>query len=204
MSTQLAQLRPRLATAAIWSFGFVALLWLIEIIDFILPLRIDANGVRPLSPGGLWGILFAPFLHDDWGHLISNSGPALILTFVLILTSGTKVWAEATAIIWLASGLGTWLIGGIGTNHIGASGVIFGWVTFLILRGIFARRISQILLGIVIAVAYGYVLIGVFPSAPGVSWQGHLCGALGGVIAAIFLGKRSLQGTAESNKALRW
>ena len=82
------------------------------------------------------------------------------------------------------AGLGTWLVAGAGTSHIGASGLVFGWLTYLVVRGFFARRPGQIVLGIVLFVMYGSVLWGVLPGQPGISWQGHLFGAVGGVLAA--------------------
>lgn len=184
--------RPRALTAAIWAGSFVALLWVIEIIDALMQQRLDNNGVRPLTVDGLWGILFAPVLHDDWAHLISNSVPAFVLTFVIIASSGTMVWIEATAMIWVGAGVGTWLLGGLNSNHVGASSLIFGWVAFLVLRGVFARKLSEILIGVVIAAVYGYIIWGVLPTNPAVSWQGHLCGAIAGVMAAAILGRRSL------------
>ncbi len=185
--------RSRLLTAAVWGGGFVALIWAIEIIDAIMNQRLDNNGVRPWTVDGLWGIVFAPVLHSDWAHLISNTVPAFVLTFVIVLSSGTMRWLEATAIVWVTAGAGTWLIGGLNTNHVGASSLIFGWVAFLVLRGVFAKKLSEIAIGIVIAAVYGYLIWGVLPTAPGVSWQGHLCGAIGGVIAAVVLGRRSVQ-----------
>lgn len=184
--------RSRFITAAAFSGGFVALLWVLEIIDALTNQRLDDNGVRPWTLDGLWGIIFAPLLHSDWAHLISNTVPAFVLTFVIVVSSGTTRWLESTAIIWVTAGAGTWLIGGLNTNHIGASSLIFGWVTFLVLRGIFARRMGEIAIGVVIAAVYGYLVWGVLPLTPGVSWQGHLCGAIGGVIAAVILGRRSV------------
>lgn len=184
--------RPRFITAAIWGGGFVALIWAIEILDAIMNQRLDDNGVRPWTVDGLWGIVFAPVLHSDWAHLISNTVPALVLTFVIVVSSGTMRWLEATAIIWVTAGVGTWLIGGLNTNHIGASSLIFGWVAFLVFRGVFAKKLSEIAIGVVIAAIYGYLIWGILPTVPGVSWQGHLCGAVGGIIAAVILGRRSV------------
>ena len=115
--------------------SFVALLYIIEIADQLTGHALDRNGIRPLETDGLKGILFAPLLHADWAHLLANTVPALVLGFLVTLAGMARfVWA--TAIIWILGGLGTWLIGGIGscalgTNHIGASGLIFGWLTFL-------------------------------------------------------------------------
>lgn len=174
--------------------GFVALLYLIEAVDQVGGHRLDHNGIRPLETDGLWGVLFAPLLHANWGHLLANTGPALVLGFLVTL-AGLSRFLLATAIVWVFGGLGTWLIGNVGsscgpTDHIGASGLIFGWLAFLVVFGLFTRRIWQILVGLVVLVLYGGILWGAVPVlnvCGGVSWQGHLCGAIAGVAAAYLL-----------------
>jgi len=174
--------------------SFVALLYLIELIDQLSGHALDRNGIRPLETDGLTGIIFAPLLHANWQHLIANTVPALVLGFLVTLAGMARfVWA--TTIIWIAGGFGTWLIGGIGTcpiqsNHIGASGLIFGWLAFLLVFGWFTRNFWQIVIGLVVLIAYGSVLWGALPvlnGCGGVSWQGHLCGAIAGVLAAYWL-----------------
>ena len=173
---------------------FVALLYVIEILDTLSGHALDRNGIRPLETRGLEGILFAPLLHANWGHLIANTVPALVLGFLVTLAGMARfVWA--TAIIWILGGLGTWLIGGLGscalpTNHIGASGLIFGWLTFLLVFGWLTRHIWQIVTSLVVLFVYGGILWGAVPvldRCGGVSWQGHLCGAIAGVLAAFWL-----------------
>lgn len=163
--------------------GFVLALYVIEIADAISGQHIQNAGVTPRTLDGLWGILFAPVLHDDWAHLIANTIPVLILGY-LVLVSGISRGLEATGIIWVVGGVGTWLFAGANSNHVGASVLIFGWVTYLLVRGFFTRSFTQILIGVVVFVIYGGVLWGVLPSDPQVSWQGHLFGAIGGVVAA--------------------
>ncbi len=175
--------------AAVVSLGFVALLWLIEIADAASGQRIDDNGIYPRELDGLRGILFAPLLHGDWDHLIANTVPALVLGF-LTLSHGVGRGLAATAIIWLVGGVGTWLTGGTATDVIGASVLIFGWLTYVIARGLFTRHVGQILIGLVVFVVYGAALWGVLPSRPDVSWQGHLFGAIGGLLAAWLLARR--------------
>ncbi|WP_235734517.1 rhomboid family intramembrane serine protease [Nocardioides alcanivorans] len=179
----------RVSDAALVIGVFVGVLWVLEIVDTILNNRLDRLGIEPLQADGLWGILFAPLLHSGFGHLIANTIPALVLGF-LILLSGGPVWARATGTIWLIGGVGTWLTGGANTLHLGASVLIFGWLTFLLLRGFFNRNVLQILLGLVVFVIYGGVLWGVLPTTPGVSWQGHLFGAIGGGLAAFWMAER--------------
>jgi membrane associated rhomboid family serine protease len=187
----------------VWMVGgatiitFVALLYLIEAWDQVTGEHLENNGIRPLETDGLTGILFAPLLHANWGHLVANTVPALVLGFLVTLT-GMARFFWATAIIWILGGLGTWLIGNIGaqcpyvgvtceTNHIGASGLIFGWLTFLIVFGFFTRHAWQIVTGIVVLFVYGGILWGALPGTFGVSWQGHLCGGIAGVVAAYLL-----------------
>jgi membrane associated rhomboid family serine protease len=186
----------------VWRVGgatiisFVALLYLVELIDQLFGHRLDVNGIRPLQADGLWGILFAPLLHASWPHLIANTVPALVLGFLMTL-AGLSRFLWATAIVWIAGGFGTWLTGNVGgcgleSDHIGASGLIFGWLTFLIVFGWLIRRVWDIIIGLVVAFAYGGVLFGALPvldSCGGVSWQGHLCGALAGVLAAYLLSR---------------
>ena len=173
---------------------FVALLYLIELADLLSGHRLDRNGIRPLEIDGLKGILFAPLLHADWGHLVANTMPALVLGFLVTL-SGLARFVWATAIIWIVGGLGTWLLGGIdrcplATNHIGASGLIFGWLAFLLVFGWLTRHLWQIGVSLVVMFVYGGILWGAMPAlngCGGVSWQGHLSGAIAGVLAAYWL-----------------
>lgn len=186
--------KPAWQTGGATVVGFVALLYLVEAFDQLSGHRLDGNGIRPLQTDGLWGVLFAPLLHAGWAHLLANTGPALVLGFLVTL-AGLSRFLWATAIVWIVGGLGTWLIGNVGsscgpTDHIGVSGLIFGWLAFLVVFGWFTRSVWQILVGVVVMVLYGGILWGAVPvlnMCGGVSWQGHLCGALAGVLAAYLL-----------------
>jgi membrane associated rhomboid family serine protease len=186
--------RPGWMVGAATILTFVALLYLIELVDELSRHSLDANGIRPLETDGLWGIIFAPVLHANWQHLMANTVPLLVLGFLMTL-AGLSRFVWATAIVWILGGLGTWLIGDWGsscgpTDHIGASGLIFGWLAFLLVFGIFVRRFWDIFIGVVVLVGYGGVLLGAMPvlgRCGGVSWQGHLCGAIAGVAAAYVL-----------------
>ena len=186
--------RPAWKVGGATIVSFVVLLYIIELFDQLSGHSLDRNGIRPLEADGLWGIIFAPLLHANWQHLAANTVPALILGFLVTLAGMSRfVWA--TAIIWIVGGFGTWLIGDVGgctleTNHIGASGLIFGWLAFLLVFGWFTRHIWQIVTGIVVLIVYGGILWGAVPvldRCGGVSWQGHLCGAIAGVFAAYWL-----------------
>lgn len=171
---------------ALWVAGFTLVLWVLEVVDAILGNSLDSYGVRPRSDEGLLGILFAPLLHGGFGHLWANTIPVLVLGFLTLL-SGVARGLLATAVIWLVAGAGVWLVGGGNTVHIGASGLVFGWIAYLVLRGFLNRRNIEVLVGVGVLILYGGVLVGVLPGQPGVSWEGHLFGAVGGVCAAMVL-----------------
>ena len=186
--------RPTWRVGGATILTFVALLYLVELIDQLLNHSLDVNGIRPGQTDGLWGIIFAPLLHANWQHLAANTVPLLILGFLVTLVGLSRfVWA--TAVIWILGGFGTWLIGNMGsscgpTDHIGASGLIFGYLAFLLVFGIFVRRFWDIVIGLVVLFLYGGVLLGAMPvlhQCGGVSWQGHLSGAVAGVVAAYLL-----------------
>jgi membrane associated rhomboid family serine protease len=143
---------------------------------------LDADGIRPRRFDGLDGILWAPLLHHGWQHLVLNTVPVLVLGF-FALAGGVGQFIAVTGTVWLVGGFGTWLMGSPGV-HLGASILIFGWLVFLLVRGFLARSPGQILLAVVLFVMWGGVLWGVLPGAEGISWEGHLSGAAGGLIAA--------------------
>jgi membrane associated rhomboid family serine protease len=172
------------AKAPITAVGsLVGVMWVSELLDTAVGHRLDRYGVQPRTLVGLRGIPFAPFLHVGWQHLIGNTVPFAILG-VLIALSGVVRFAKANVIIGLCSGLGMWLFGATGSVHLGASGMVFGYLGHLLSRGFFDRRFGQIVLGAIVGVVYGGLLWGVLPTNTGVSWQGHLFGFLGGVVAA--------------------
>lgn len=188
---------PGLLSAAIGAaslpLGLVAVLWTIEIADRILPGDWERAGIEPRTDDGLLGVVLAPLLHADWSHLISNTVPLLVLGF-LLATAGPRTFASVTTVIWLAGGVAVWLFAGADTLHIGASGVVFGWIGFLVTRGVFSRSVGQIVIGIAVLVLYGSTLLGVLPGQEGISWQGHLFGAVAGICAAwAFAERRSVE-----------
>ena len=164
------------------TLSFVALLYAVEGVDTVSNHDLDGAGVRPRTAAGLEGIVFAPVLHANWAHLIGNTLPVIVLGLLTLLT-GIGRGLAATAIVWVVAGIGTWLTGASGSVHIGASVLVFGWLTYLISRGLFTRNLWQILVGVVVGLLYGSILWGVLPGQSGISWQGHLFGALGGLLA---------------------
>ncbi|MGH3350055.1 MAG: rhomboid family intramembrane serine protease [Nocardioides sp.] len=188
--------------AGLWALGFVALLWVLEATDYISGHQLDTLGIVPRTDAGLLGIAFAPVLHFGWAHLYGNTLPALILSF-LVLASGVGRGIVATIIIWVVGGVGVWLMSPPGSITAGTSMLIFGWLVYLILRGMFSHRVGQIIIGVLIFLAYGSLLLGVLPGQAGVSWQGHLFGAVGGALAAWLLHDPSQKAAQKSppNKA---
>ncbi|PZS38361.1 MAG: rhomboid family intramembrane serine protease [Pseudonocardiales bacterium] len=180
--------------------AFTGVLYLAEAVDTLLRGALDANGgIRPRHLDGLEGILWAPLLHQNWQQLAANTVPVLVLGF-LALAGGVGQFVMVTATIWLVGGLGTWLIGGPGV-HVGASTLIFGWLVFLLTRGFFIRSPAGILLALVLFAIWGGVLWGVLPGTAGISWQGHLFGALGGLIGAQMVAYADRPGTADRTRA---
>ncbi|BCW57973.1 membrane associated rhomboid family serine protease [Paenarthrobacter nicotinovorans] len=171
--------------------GFVILLYVIEMVNTLMRHGLNYTfGLRSRSMDGVLDILTFPLLHANFNHLLSNTLPLIIFGFLVFL-SGVRVFITALAFSWLGSGLAVWLIGGGGVT-VGASGLVFGFFAFLLVRGFFNRSWWQILLSVVLFMAYGSILFGVLPTVMGfVSWQAHLGGAVGGIIAAVLLRPKS-------------
>ncbi len=165
----------------------VAIMWGLEILDqSIFRYGLDSLGILPRQAIGLRGILFAPFLHGGFGHLAANTVPFLILGW-LIMAQSIADFAIVSIICMLVGGFGTWIFGANGL-HIGASGVVFGYLGFLLARGYFDRRLSSGAIALLVGSTYGTILLsGILPSARGISWEGHLFGFLAGIIAAKLL-----------------
>jgi len=176
-------LPPSPVAAALVMLAFTALLYVVEAVDQVTALQLDRDGIVSRNLDGLWGIVWAPYLHSGWPHLLANTVPFLVFGF-LAMAGGIRQWIVVTATIWLISGFGVWLLGPPDTYTVGASGVIFGWLVFLLARGFFARSARQIGLAVVLFAVWGSVLFGVLPGQPGISWQAHLFGALAGLLAA--------------------
>ena len=147
-------------------------------------------GIIPRTEQGLWGILFAPFLHGNFAHLAANSVSLLILGWLTLAFAGRRTFWIVSAAAALGAGLCAWTIGAPGTIHIGASGVIFGYLGYLMLSGWFARRFMPILVSLGVTALWGGAVLGVLPGQVGISWQAHLGGFVGGVLAARALHKR--------------
>jgi membrane associated rhomboid family serine protease len=171
--------------------AFVPVLFLIELIDNLTGNRLMRDvGIQPRVVEGLDGVVFAPFLHANFEHVLANSVP-LILLGTFVLAAGARRFLAATVFIALASGVGVWLVGDPRTIVVGASGVVFGYFGLLLMRGLVERSWWNIAVALLIGLLYGWQLTGVLP-VPGsqISWQAHLFGFLGGMIAAVLFRRR--------------
>lgn len=167
--------------------GFVSVLWVLEIADTLLFRGwLNQFGILPRRWMGLRGILLAPLLHGNLRHLSMNTVPLVVLGW-LILVRSTAVFVLVTASIWLVGGLGVWLFAAPKSNHIGASGLVFGYLGFLLANGYFEQSVVAISTAILVGLLYGSTLWGILPLQRGVSWQGHLFGALTGGLCAYYL-----------------
>jgi membrane associated rhomboid family serine protease len=176
--------------AAIVIAAFTAVLYLVEFVDLVaLHGSLNNDGIRPRTLSGLGGVIWSPFLHENWGHLAANTIPILVFGF-LVMAGGLAQFVSVTVLVWLVSGLGVWATAGSNTVTIGASGIAFGWLAFLLVRGLFNRSFGQIAVALVLLFYWGSVLWGLIPGQPDISWQGHVFGAIGGVLAA-FLATRA-------------
>lgn len=180
---------------------FVGGMWVAELVDIPLDHRLDRLGINPHEAGGLIGIPFMPFLHTGFGHLTSNTVPLLILGAMVAL-GGSRRFVTVTVIVIVSSGLGVWLIADEGTLHLGASGVVFGYAAYLMVRGLYTRRATHLFVGAMVLITYGATTILAFEPRPGVSWQGHVCGALGGLFAAAYV-ERQPAGSGRSRAPAR-
>ncbi|WP_371238244.1 rhomboid family intramembrane serine protease [Streptomyces pimonensis] len=166
--------------------GWVALLWVLEAVDAASGHALDTFGVGPRQVGELRDVVPAAFLHFGFSHLAANTVPLLVLGFLTAL-SGVRRFLAVVVLIVLTSGLGVWLTAPAHSTTAGASGVVFGFLGYLLVRGFVDRRAGDVVVGVLVAAVYGSLLWGVLPTAAGVSWQGHLFGLLGGVAAAFAL-----------------
>lgn len=182
---------PKALKRQLWILGtVVVLLWGIQIVNFLL---LDGYlvqyGIQPRQWVGLRGIFIAPLLHGSFNHLLANTVPLVTLGWLIMLQK-IRDFLIVTSISLLISGLGIWVVGAKSSIHIGASGIVFGYMGYLLLRGYFERSSQAIAIALLVILVYGGLLISILPIQAGVSWEGHLFGFLGGGVAAKLLSKQ--------------
>lgn len=197
-------------SAMVFMVGFLGLLWVIQIVNWADSYRLDTRfGIVPGSTSHLADIFTAPFLHYTWGHIEGNSIPLLVLGF-LAAYRGIGKFLGVTAIVMVTSGLAVWLFQAHSEPTVGASGLIFGYFGYVLVRGLFDRNFLDAIVGVAAAIAYAYILTVAIPGTPGVSWLGHVGGLAGGVLAGWVLRARrparpvsavNAEGPAASRKA---
>jgi len=192
----------RLRSHVIILGAFVILIWLLELTDWLLGGSLDQFGILPRQLIGLRGIVAAPVLHGGFGHVAANTIPFIVLGWVVLLR-GVRSFATVAIIAILIGGLGTWLIAPSASIHIGASGLIFGFLGYLIFRGYFDRSWQAIAWSILVLFLYGGMLLGLLPTSMPVSWQMHLFGFIGGGLAAYLLSKSKKESLDQQTQQLK-
>jgi membrane associated rhomboid family serine protease len=180
--------------------ALVGLMWTVQLINSLDGYALDSDGIHARNIDRIWGIFTAPFLHVSWAHLIANTIPFVFMGLIIAL-EGVRRLAAVTLIVIVVGGLGTWLISPAITT-VGASGVVFGYATYLLTRGIFNRNVLELLTGAVVGVVWGGALLASLVPHGQVSWQGHLCGGIAGILAAWLL-SADRQGSAKATAAAR-
>jgi membrane associated rhomboid family serine protease len=183
------------AVSAVVVVGFaLAVMWVLEILAYVTDNRILSYGIQAHDVTDLPHIFSAPFLHASFDHLISNTVPFAILGFLAALR-GISKFLTMNLIVIVVGGLGVWFLGPTGGVTVGASILIFGYFGYLVGRGLFERRLVDVLIALVVGVLYGTAIAAsVLPNNPQISWQGHLFGLIGGVLAAWTLRRRDASG----------
>jgi membrane associated rhomboid family serine protease len=171
------------------SAALVAALFAVKGVELIFGVSFEGHGILPRTREGLAGILWSPFLHANWGHLLANALPLFVLLALLLSNPRYRPW-RTLGLIWIASGAGTWLIGRPAV-HVGASSIIFGLIGFLIAAAFYLRNWTSFLIAAVALFLYGGgILSGIAPQSGPISWEGHLCGILAGILTARNLRKQ--------------
>lgn len=183
-SEKLAKHGARALSSAVLILSVTAVMWVLEAFDYTAGGWLDRFGIQPRDVNDLPDIFTAPFMHGGFGHLMANTVPFLILGFIAA-ARGIAKFLAASLIIIVVGGLGVWFTSS--ANTLGSSILIFGFFGYLVGRGIFERRLIDIGIAVAVVAVYGTMLLGVIPSDPGISWQGHLFGLIGGVLGAWFL-----------------
>lgn len=191
MSIERVEPRRRAGDVVSPVLALVAIMWVVELVDAVLPLALDTWGIQGRTTSGLVGVVASPFLHAGFAHLLANTVPFIVLGIAVSWRARDRFWA-VLAIIALGGGLGVWLLTSSSTLTIGASGVVFGMAAYLVAAGVLTRHWLDIVLAVGVVVVYGSMFAGVLPFgvAAGVSWLAHLTGALAGVGAAFALARR--------------
>jgi membrane associated rhomboid family serine protease len=175
----------------------VAFIWLVQIWQVVDGFDPGMYGIMSRRLWGVRGIVTGPLVHGSWAHLISNTVPLFVLTF-MSLYFYRKVALQAFWMIYFLTGAAVWLFARP-VSHIGASGVVYGLVAFLFWNGIFRRSLRSIMLAAVVMLLYSGMFLGVLPDQEGISWESHLLGSLVGIFVAYFFKAELEEDEANTN-----
>jgi membrane associated rhomboid family serine protease len=175
--------KPKVVISLFFSLLFIFIIWIIKFFEVYTSVDLGTYGVYPREVSGLTGILFSPLIHADFSHLVSNTITVFVLLFFLFY-SYTKSSFRVLAIVYIGSGLAVWLTARP-AYHIGASGLIYGFVSYLFFAGLLRRDTKSISLALLVTFLYGGLIWGVLPTDPKVSFESHLSGAVIGLICAL-------------------
>ena len=184
--------QDRLASLALL-IAFLAVLWVVQLVNIFMDYGLNQYGLAPRTVEGLWGVPLSPLLHGGFGHLISNTFPLLILGG-LIAARGQGNFVGVTLFIVFVGGFGLWCVGRPwpwddvpNVVHVGASGLVFGYFGYLVARGWYERSFLAIIVALLVILVFGSgIFLGLLPTAPYISWEGHLCGLVAGALVARF------------------
>jgi membrane associated rhomboid family serine protease len=176
------KMQERSTDRATLLIGSTLSMWLVWAADLVWPGDLG-HGIVPRTSYGLSGIVMAPLIHANLQHLLANTIPFVVLGAIIVMR-GVRAFVTVLIVSALVAGAGTWLFGASNTMHIGASGIVFGFFGYLLLRAVYDQRVSSLLIAIVLAVLYGASFLTSLMPAQGVSWSGHVFGFLGGIAAA--------------------
>jgi membrane associated rhomboid family serine protease len=175
-------------------FAFVAFVWLVQLANVAGEYDLSRDyGVVSREPGALPHVLSAPFLHWNWAHIESNSGPLFVFGF-LAAYRGVARFLALSLLVAVTSGLTVWIFEQSAANTVGASGLVYGYFGYVVVRGLFDRHLIDSLIGVVMAASFAYLLTVAVPGTPGVSWLGHLGGLIGGLVGAWLFRNRRPRG----------
>lgn len=186
--------------------ALTAVLWVVEIVNVADDYGLNRFGLVPRQVDGLWGVLTMPFLHASAYHLLANTGPFLLIGWVVMLT-GWRTFTVVSVLCIVLGGVLAWLIGPSHTTIVGVSGLVFGWLGYIVARAVFSRRIAWIASAVVVLLLFGTMFFSLIPQQTHggigeVSWEAHLAGLVAGLVAGwLFHPRKAKQAALRFRKA---
>ncbi|GAA2713901.1 rhomboid family intramembrane serine protease [Streptomyces luteosporeus] len=181
--------------------GLLAVVWALQVANWGSGYELARTfAVVPGEVGRLPDVFAAPLLHWSWAHIESNSGPLFVFAF-LAAYRGVARFLGLTVLVAVASGVAVWCLERAHSGTVGASGLVFGYFGYVVVRGFFDRRLVDSLVGVVMGASYAYLLTLAVPGTPGISWLGHLGGLVGGLVGGwVFRDRRKGETKGEAKE----